>query len=343
MRARRALTERLAHEGAEDLVVNFDPDRYNANATLAENILFGTPRDEAFDTKRLAENSLVVDVLRDQALYDPVIEMGEKMARTLVELLGDLPSGHPFFEQFALIDEDELPEFRALVARADKLGHAHLSEPDRLLLLRLAFKYSEARHRLGLIGEAGEEKVVAARRAIAERLAERAPDAVEFYRPDAYNAAASIQDNVLFGRLAYGQAEAAETVGRAMTETLDGLGLRRTVLIAGLDYEVGVGGKRLTQIQRQKIGLARAILKQADLMIVNEAAAVMDGPTQNRVLSNILQERAGRGLIWTLQRAAAADLFEHVLVMRAGRVVQQGLFKELNVPGSDLGKLVATG
>lgn len=267
--------------------------------------------------------------------------MGASIARTMVEIFADLPPGHPFFEQFSFIDADDLPEFKAIIARVDKAGIAGLLETERQALLKLPFDYVETRHRLGLVDDEKQAKIVAARRRIAERLAAEDPEAVAFYRSEAYNAAASLQDNILFGRLAYGQARAAETVGAAMTEVLDALGLRETVMICGLAYEVGVGGKRLSAAQRQKVGLARALLKRPDILIVNDALAVMDSSTQARLLEAVLEYCRGRGVVWTLQRPAAAEHFDRVLVMSDGRIVEQGRYEELNKPGSALTDMIA--
>jgi len=343
LKARAALIGRLAEEGDSDLVVRFDPDEYNPNATLAENLLFGTPTKPEFKDEALAENPVILKFVREEGGSGNLLRMGETIARTMVELFADLPSGHPFFEQFGFIEEDELPEFRALLSRADKAGIDKLPPGDQLKLRRLPFKYVEGRHRLGLIDEGLAARIVSARRRIAKLLEATDPGAVEFYRPDSYNAAASLQDNILFGRLAYGRARAEEIVGQVMTEVLDSLGLRETVLAVGLEYQVGVGGRRLTNIQRQKLAVARALLKQPDLLIVNEAVAAMDSATQQKIQRRVLEARRGRGVIWTLHRPAAAANFDRVLVMQSGRIVEQGTFKELNAPGSALGELVAAG
>jgi ABC-type taurine transport system ATPase subunit len=47
------------------------------------------------------------------------------------------------------------------------------------------------------------------------------------------------------------------------------------VLEVGLDFEVGVGGARLSQAQRQKLGLARALVKRPDMLVVNDATAAL--------------------------------------------------------------------
>ncbi len=340
MQARAALNERLAAEGASELVVRFDPERYNLNATVAENLLFGTPTKTAYQTAGLAENKLVLAELDKAGLTDTLVEIGLSIAKTMVEIFADLPPGHPFFDQFSFIDADELQDFRVLIQRSGKEGISGLAPAENRLLLGLPYKYIEARHRLDLIDEPLQARIVEARRQIAARIDKDDPGAVEPYRPDKYNAAASLQDNILFGRLAFGQAHAEETVGRAVGDVLDNLGLRRSVLEVGLDHQVGVGGKRLTKVQRQKLAIARTLLKRPDLLIVNEAAAVMDGATQTRLVDRVLDEMRGRGVVWTLQRAGLAERFDRVLVMRAGRMVEQGSFTELNRAETALGELI---
>ena len=343
LKARAALSARLEAAGAVDLVVRFDPERYNLNATVAENLLFGTPVSESFETSRLAENQLLIGILEEEGLCDVLLDMSLSIARTMVEIFADLPPGHPFFEQFSFIEADELPDFRVLVQRIEKSGTGVLGEEDRRRMLGLPFRYIEARHRLGLIDDTLGARIVGVRGAIAERINETDPGAVEFYRPEGYNAAASLQDNILFGRLAFGQAKAEETVGRVVGEVLKDLGLRSIVLEVGLDYQVGIGGKRLTNSQRQKLAIARALMKQADVLILNEAAGVMDGATQVLLLDRILDQRKGRGVVWTLQRASFAEKFDRILVMRTGRIVEQGSYGELDRADSALGELVHAG
>jgi len=341
LKARAALPGRLAAAEAENLVVRFDPQRYNGHATLAENLLFGTPRQPEFAGEALAENPLMTRVLGEAGLIDDMLRMGISIARTMVEIFAGLPTGHPFFEQYSFIEADSLPEYRTLLAKADRVGESNLAAAESLALRRLPFAYVEARHRLGLIDETIERKAVEARQLFAGRLAAAAPDAVAIYRPDAYNAAASLQDNILFGRLAYGQAKAEEIVGAAMAEMLDALGLRKIVIEAGLEYHVGVGGKRLSANQRQRIGLARALLKQPDVLVVNDALAAMDDAAHTRLLGKVLAYRRGRGVVWAQQRPRAGERFGRVIVLHGGRLVEQGSFADLNRPGSALSGLLA--
>lgn len=340
LRARAALREKLENMGADDLVVRFDPAKYNPNATLAENLLFGTPTKAEYRADRLADNAMLLTALDEVDLVDDLLRMGSTIAKTMVEIFADLPPGHPFFEQFSFIQFDDLPDFRTLIGRVEKAGQQSLSPVDRRKLMGLPFNYVEARHRLGLIDEQVEAKVLEARSLFAMRITQEQSGAVQFYQPDVYNAAASIQDNILFGRLAYGRAHAEDTVGQAITEVVDELGLRKIVVEAGLGFHVGVAGKRLSAVQRQKLALTRALVKRPDLLIINEALAIMDATTQSRVMDRVLEVRRGRGVIWTLARPEEAQRFDRVLVIRGGRLVGQGAVSDLNRSGSALNQMM---
>ena len=341
LRARGVLIERLQDSGHDELVVRFAEDSYNNNASVAENLLFGTPRVPEFASTALAKNPVVAKVLAEEGLTDAFVGMGVAIAKTMVEIFADLPPGHPFFEQFSFIGDDDLPEFRTIVTRVENSGVAALDAAARQLLLGLPFNYVEARHRLGLIDDGMAAQVVEARHKLAERLERDSPGAVEFYRADAYNTAASLQDNILFGRLAYGQAGAEQIIGDVLADLLDDLGLRESVIEVGLDYNVGLGGGRLNSVQRQKLALARALLKRPDVLVVNEAVSVLDGAGQNRLVERILDLRRGQGVIWTLQRPEMAVLFDSILVMRDGRLVEQGSYDELTQRDSAFKGLVA--
>ena len=157
---------------------------------------------------------------------------------------------------------------------------------------------------------------------------------------DAFNAAANILDNILFGKVAYGQAQAAEKVAALIAEVVDTLGLREGIVKVGLDFEVGIGGSRLTQSQRQKLAVARAIIKRPDILFLDEATATLDGASQYTIMDNLQREFAGRGLVWSLHRPAQAARFDRVLVMRDGRLAAQGTYAEMARPGAQFYKLL---
>src|SRR4029077_3080592 len=154
LEARHALAQCLAEDGITHLVEPFDPERYNTNASLAENLLFGTPVGPAFDFDQLAHNTVVLRVLDKVGLTAELVRTGAEVAKTMVELFADLPPDHEFFEQYSFIGAGDLPEFQTILGRVGKSGAAGLRAEDRTKLLSLPFKLIVARHRLDLLDEA---------------------------------------------------------------------------------------------------------------------------------------------------------------------------------------------
>ncbi|HTR84679.1 MAG TPA: ABC transporter transmembrane domain-containing protein [Reyranella sp.] len=331
--ARHALHGRLQEPAYAPLVEPFTADKYNRNLSVAENLLFGTPVAKEFSGDNLAAEPYVQSVLKETGLDDDLLRMGLSIAETMVELFSGLSPDNPLFEQYSFISADELPNVRLLLQRLGGKGAEAVPEADRVRLMTLPLRYIEARHRLGLIDSAMEERLLAARRAFAAGLPARLRDAVEFYDFQRYNSAATLQDNILFGRLVYGQAQAETRIGTLIAEVLAELDLRDSVIEAGLEYNVGVAGKRLPATQRQKLGIARALIKRPQLLVVNEAVAVFDGRTQDRIRDNILKEANGRGVIWIANRPGQAEPFDQIVVMQSGRIAAHGTPQELASKG----------
>ncbi|NJO38753.1 MAG: ATP-binding cassette domain-containing protein, partial [Rhizobiales bacterium] len=341
MKARRAMGERLQDPRLGRLVEVFDPDAYNTNATLAENLLFGAPIGDEFTIDHLASQAYVQEVMRASGLTETLVEVGHRLASIMVELFADLPPDHDYFRQFSFIDAEDLPDYRALIGRIDASRLDDLGKAERQRLLALTFKLIPARHRLGLVEEALQARIVDARRHFRENLPAALAASVAFFDPDRYTAGASLQDNILFGKIAYGQAQAAERIGDLIGQVLADLDLRGQVIDVGLQAEVGVAGSRLSLPQRQKLALARALLKRPEILIVHDPIGPLDPGEQTAILEAMLQEFEGRTLIWSLGRSELAARFDHVLVMRQGQIVEQGAYDELNHDGSALRAMVA--
>jgi ABC-type multidrug transport system fused ATPase/permease subunit len=339
--ARHRLSDRLAARGLGRLVERFDPERYHANSSIAQNLLFGTPIGPVFEGEALAGNAYVRNVLDREGLTEPLLAAGAQVARTMVELFAQFRPEHEFFEEFSFIGAEELPVFERILSRIDTAGMDALPPRERERLLWVAMKLVAARNRLGLVGEDMQRQILRARRSFAEGLPDQLRGSVEFFDPAHYNRAAPLQENVLFGTIAPGEAGGREPVQAAIAEVLDEVGLRRTVMALGLDYPVGTGGSRLTPAQRQKLAIARALLKRPGLIAFNDATAVLDGASEAAILDRIKQELAGVGLFCSLPRARLAAMFDRVLVMDQGRIVEDGTYRELHQPDGPLAPLLA--
>jgi ATP-binding cassette subfamily C protein CydD len=114
-------------------------------------------------------------------------------------------------------------------------------------------------------------------------------------------------------------------------------------LPARLDTPIGEGGVRLSGGQRQRLAIARALVRDAPLMILDEATSHLDDEIQAAVIGSLLERTRGRTVIsiaHQLELAATADL---ILVIEDGHVVETGTPAELSRSGSAFQRLAAGG
>jgi putative ABC transport system ATP-binding protein len=325
--AREDFRERLVRSQGEHYVEMFDPDRYVVNATVRENLIFGVSAPEALGGARLEDHAYMVSVIAETGLEEKFVSMGLRIAETLIDLFGDLAPDNPLLERMDLMSPEEIDDYRAIVRRVADMPAGTIDPADRRALLRLTYGYIEPRHRLGLLDEKSQAEIVAARQTFRDGLPEPLAGAVQFHQPGVVNFAASVQDNVLFGRIVDTYAEAGERVSAILRETMDALDLTTAVIELGLDFDIGSGAKRLSLAQQQKLALGRALLKRPDLLIVNRAIASLDANSQDAIVTRVLDHaRASDGpgfaTFWVLSQASSGQWFDRVVTFENGRITK---------------------
>ena len=104
---------------------------------------------------------------------------------------------------------------------------------------------------------------------------------------------------------------------------LDDLGLSHLAL----ETWVGEGGSRLSGGERARVSLARALLRPADVLVLDEPTAHLDPETERQVLSVIERERAGRALLIVTHRPAPLAWADRVLTLQAGHLREDSLHR----------------
>ncbi len=346
LEARERFRSRIDELGFSEFVETFDPDRYNDQASIGENLLFGTAIDEKFRPELLSQNELVLGALRDEGLEEELFKMGKQVASETLELFGDLDPSDPFFDQLTYMNADDLPEYRATLSRIGDSELGDISEKDRLHIMRLPFEYIEEQNRLGLLSDEFKVKLLAGRKKIHQLLDDLPGDSpVDFYDPDKYNFASSIQDNVLLGRVSSSVAEGNERVSAAIGDLLDEMELTDDIFRIGLEFNIGSGGKRLNESQRQKLHLARALLKRPDILIVNQGMTSLGGREQEEIIKIVLdyandKARHPFGVIWAPINQAFAEFFERTIVFKDGELISDGPTQEITANDSHYALLV---
>jgi len=330
---RKAFRSRLELDDLGDLVVPFESGGYNLEATVIENLLFGAASGPSLSDGALAENPYVQSLLTASGLEEPLYKMGIEIASNVVELFRDLPSNHPFFQQLILMTAEEIPNFQALLGKLQNRSIEEASREERAKFITLSFAYVEPRQRFDVLDQGLMTRIVDAREAFAENLPPELKGRIERYDLEQFNTAASIMDNVLLGRISHQYADAAEKIRAIVRSVINDLGLQRNLISIGLEFDAGVGGKRLTVGQRQKLNLARALLKRPDFLILNRSLSALDQQTQRRILVNILdgvKEASSRPtIICVLANPRHADLFDRVIIFDRGILVADGTYQAL--------------
>jgi len=182
------------------------------------------------------------------------------------------------------------------------------------------------------------DRIVKARAEFRKRFADSG--VVEFFDVDRYSAALSVQDNILFGRVAYEAASAQGRISALVRDIGVDEGMCDDVVRIGLEFDVGNAGSRLSYSERQRIAIARALLKNPGVLVFNEPTSGLDPGLELRVLRAVLGWAKGRTILWSLSRPELAREFDRVLVFADGQLVEEGRFDELHRECKALAQLV---
>jgi ATP-binding cassette, subfamily B, multidrug efflux pump len=97
----------------------------------------------------------------------------------------------------------------------------------------------------------------------------------------------------------------------------------------GYDTPVGERGVTLSGGQRQRVAIARALLADAPLLLLDDALSAVDTDTETRILAHLRAARVGRTVVIVSHRLSAVADADRIVVLREGRVAEQGSHAEL--------------
>ncbi len=334
-----------------DLVEVFDVTRFLKQRSIYGNIVFGDPQGDEFKQETVATNPSFRKLLRDTGLDQPLLELGKNLATQTVMLFRDVRQD-PGLSEISPVPLEQLEPYGDLVGRSFRSHSTAEAKRDEELLLELALRFVPGQHKLATMPAALENSILEARHRFIEQIGRQdwlecqfslegipaqdvgevaeSETGVTFYCPSQYLFTKSILDNILFGRVRADQAKAAEQVQQWLVELLKEENLLDEVLDIGFDFQVGSKGDRLSGGQKQKVALARALLKKPRILILDEATASLDNTSQARIQRLLETELKGVcTVVAVMHRLDMAGSYDQIAVLKAGKLVELGRYAQL--------------
>ncbi|AQU78719.1 ABC transporter ATP-binding protein [Planococcus faecalis] len=133
----------------------------------------------------------------------------------------------------------------------------------------------------------------------------------------------TIRENILFGKSNASEEEMVEALRLAYFEK------DLALLPNGLNTLVGEKGVALSGGQKQRISIARALIKNPEILILDDSLSAVDAKTEARIIENIQANRTGKTTIITTHRLSAVKHADWIVVLDDGKIIEEGTHKEL--------------
>jgi ATP-binding cassette subfamily B protein len=147
----------------------------------------------------------------------------------------------------------------------------------------------------------------------------------------------TIRENIAYGRPGATDEQIRDAARRAQADEF----INR--LPGGYDNPVGERGGHLSVGQRQRLGIARAFLKDAPILLLDEPTSALDPTTEAAIMETIKDLMHGRTTLIVTHRLATIHGVDRIVVLEHGRMVEQGTGPELVAQGGVYAKLYASG
>lgn len=133
----------------------------------------------------------------------------------------------------------------------------------------------------------------------------------------------TIRENILFGKSDASEEELIEALRLSYFEK------DLALLPNGLDTLVGEKGVALSGGQKQRISIARALIKNPEILILDDSLSAVDAKTEARIIENIQAERSGKTTIITTHRLSAVQHADWIVVLEDGKILEEGTHGDL--------------
>lgn len=237
---------------------------------------------------------LVPHQLRDHPGAEPLVKRGAAISFNNISF--GYPGGRPIFERFSL-----------RLYPGQRVGLVGQSGGGKSTLFVLLQRFYDIEQ--GSITIDGQDISKVTQQSLREAISVVPQDISLFHR--------SIRENIRYGRPNASDDEVLRAAIAARCDFVE-------TLPEGLDTMVGDRGVKLSGGQRQRIAIARAFLKDAPILLLDEATAALDSESEEAVREALSRLMRGRTVIAIAHRLATLRNFDRVVVLKAGEIIEDG-------------------
>lgn len=351
---RRIIHETLRHD-FKRAVEFYDADVLLEYSTIGTNIIFGEYTDNNSLNYLITKKSFR-RFLKKSNIESTLLELGKNIAETTITLLRDLREDE-FFFRGSPMEPHQFDNYAALIERLQLTSIERLREKEKNDLLLLALFYIPGKHKIFTISDSLRQKLVEVRHSYLREVEnvniEQCIDGTiqkeilpiknqaemvtingndNNFTPfcsSQYLYNHTLGDNIVFGTIIDRDAIRAK-LGEIAIAHFSEQGLHDEILEIGLDFHVGSKGDNLSGGQKQKVALARSLLKKTPILILDEATASLDNSSQTRIQKYIEAKlRGNTTVIAVVHRLDMISGYDHIIVMKEGKIVESGKYHEL--------------
>jgi ATP-binding cassette subfamily B protein len=232
--------------------------------------------------------------LRDHPEAEPLVKSGSAIAFNQISF--NYPGGPPLFDKFSL-----------RIQPGQRVGLVGQSGGGKSSLFVLLQRFYDVQS--GNITIDGQDISRVIQRSLREAISVVPQDISLFHR--------SIMENIRYGRPSATDDEVLRAAIAARCDFVE-------ALPDGLETMVGDRGVKLSGGQRQRIAIARAFLKDAPILLLDEATAALDSESEEAIREALSRLMRGRTVIAIAHRLATLRHFDRVVVLKAGRIIEDG-------------------
>ncbi len=332
----------------EEVVEFYDRDAFLHYATLRDNLIFGECKSGKLAIEKLPTNEKFLLLIEKNNLKNDLLGLGLALARITLETLQQTTTDESFFNSSPMAAM-EVDAYTDILNHLDNAVSLTREEKNRLLLL--ALRYIPAKHGQIRLQPEFTEKILSARKYFLSEIQKvgnchrhdnRSGDTfdtetssddtqeTEFntYCYSGYLYNRNIRTNILLGSVKK-KFEDILQLKELAWDTFKRRGLLEEIIDLGLDFIVGSQGSHLSGGQKQKIAVARALLTDTPLLIMDEATASLDNISQSMFQDYISKYLREKTIISIIHRLDLAHFYDRIIVMDNGAVVEDGTYDEL--------------